>query len=380
MAILFGVFGVIYVAVYYISYNQNLSNIEHTLDETATTFYLPDGSGTHSKTIIVTINKNSFGSDYVMRGIWFDDDTFTELQAKELISEALAKSFKSGRIDNVFFKIYQKEDSRELLVAVDATDSILMFEQNVTRAFFVLLTIYIIMLLIVMKLSWWVLKPLRESFDKQKQFVSNASHELKTPISIISANADALKQEADNKWVENIKSQTTRMSELVDDMLSLAKIDEGNIKLIYEKFNISELVVENALSFDAVAFEKGKTLNIDVQSDIIINSNKESIKKIVGILLDNAIKHASDKGEVAISLRKENNKTVLSVFNTGSKIAKENANKIFERFYRGDNSRSRESGGSGLGLSIAKNICDANKWKISAVSIPDVSMTITVIL
>ena len=128
-----------------------------------------------------------------------------------------------------------------------------------------------------------------------------------------------------------------------------------------------------------MAFENGKTLNIDIEPDILYKGDLLSVKKIVSILLDNAVKHADPCGEILVTLKKENGKTVLTVFNSGSFVPTEDSNKVFERFYRGDSSRSRESGGSGLGLSIAKSIADINKWKINAVSIPEVSMTVTVV-
>jgi signal transduction histidine kinase len=186
--------------------------------------------------------------------------------------------------------------------------------------------------------------------------------------------------ENDSKWVNNIKSQTNRMNDLIQDMLSLAKIDEDKIKLLREKFNVSDEVNEVALAFDAVAFEKNKNLQLFIKPDIFYVGDKQSLKQILSILLDNAVKHADENGQIVVELKKENGRISLSVFNTGSNIPAENANKIFERFYRGDHSRSRESGGSGLGLSIAKSIADANNWKISATSIPDQSMLITLII
>ena len=380
MCILFGVFSIIFAAVYYTSYINTITNIEHLINDTATSFYLPGGTGVHSNSIIATINIHSETPEVAVKNIWYDEDTFSQQQTEDIISAALSRIHKSGNVGNVYYKIFSSESNRALLVAVDASDTFFYLRQNAVSTFFSLLVIYALLFLLIMKLSWWVLKPLRDSFDKQKQFISNASHELKTPISVISANADALSQEKENsQWINNIKSQTARMSDLVEDMLSLAKLDEGSQKLVFEKFNISEEVIETTLPFDAVAFEKGKTLDVCVSPDIIYNGDRQSVKKIINILLDNAIKHASDKGEILLTLKKDNNKVILSVFNSGSNIAAADANKIFERFYRGDTSRSRESGGSGLGLSIAKSIADANKWKISAVSEPDVSMTITVI-
>lgn len=379
MAILLGVFSVIFASIYYISYNQNLNTIERHIDETAKSFFLPDGRAPHANCIIATLKINPANQCEII-DTWIDEQTFSDEFATKITTRALSGRHSSGIVGNVYYKIIIEGVPSPIFIAMNCTDAMLVFRTNTTNTFFVLLIIYALLLLLVMKLSWWALKPLRESFEKQKQFVSNASHELKTPISIISANADVLQQEDNNQWINNIKSQTERMSVLVEDMLSLAKIDEGNLKLNFEKFDLSSEVTENALSFDAVAYEKGKTLTLNVQPDIIYSGDRQSVKKIVNILLDNAVKHASEKGEIIIELKKENNKTILSVFNTGSNVESENANKIFERFYRGDNSRSRESGGSGLGLSIAKSIADANKWKITAKSTPNVSMTITVIM
>ncbi|MBE5754817.1 MAG: HAMP domain-containing histidine kinase [Clostridiales bacterium] len=381
MSILFGVFSIIFTTVYYIAFTNTVANVENVINDTAAGFYIPGGARVHSNSIIVTLNPIGDDINDKIKNVWYDDGTFTQTQTDEIITAILSKVHKSGHIDNVYYKLFTNSHDRALLIAVDASDSFASLRQNTISTLFSMVIIYFLLFLLMMKLSWWVLKPLRDSFDKQKQFISNASHELKTPISVISANVDVLAQENNHsQWISNIKSQTTRMSGLVEDMLSLAKLDEGNNKLIFEKFNISDEVLETALPFDAVAFEKGKTLNVEVAPDIIYNGDKQSVKKIVNILLDNAIKHADEKGEITITLKKDNNKTILIVTNSGSHIAAADANKIFERFYRGDSSRSRESGGSGLGLAIAKSIADSNKWKISAVSIPEVSMTITVIL
>ena len=171
------------------------------------------------------------------------------------------------------------------------------------------------------------------------------------------------------------------MNSLVEDMLSLAKFDEGTTKLKVEKFNLSNEVFNATLPFEVLAFEKRKKLIINVQPNIAYNGDKACVNQIVNILLDNAIKHANVDGEIVLELKKEKNKNVyLTVFNTGSDVPDQQSNKVFERFYRADSSRSRETGGSGLGLSIAKSVADMNKWKISAISKQNESMTIIVTL
>ena len=188
-----------------------------------------------------------------------------------------------------------------------------------------------------------------------------------------------MQTEPENKWLHNVKNQTERLGLIINDMLEMAKMDENLPTLIKEDFDLSEEIVGSSLPFDAVAFEKGKTLILDVQPNVKYKGDRQSVKKIINIVLDNAVKYASDDGIIKVSLVKKNNKITLSVFNTGSAVPESYANKVFERFYRIDNSRSRESGGSGLGLSIAKTIADANKWKISAVSRLDEYMIINVV-
>ena len=379
MSILLGVFGLIFGVVYYISYNFNEQHIEQTLEDTAASYLIASQAGhVNSKSIIAEVLVTNNAPPSVIK-ISYDSETFKLEDAAYVINIALDRAYFSGRIGNVFYKTFHLQNNLNLLVATDATDAVNTFKARELETFLSILITYGVLFLIVAALSKSVFKPLQESFEKQKQFISNASHELKTPLSIISANTDVLMAENPNKWTSNIKSQTERMNDLIKDMLSLAKIDEKQIKITREKFNLSDEVNEVSLSFDAVAFEKNKNLQTFIQPDVNYLGDKQSVKKIVYILLDNAVKHADEQGEIVVELKKQNGKITLSVFNTGSNIPAENANKIFERFYRGDESRSRESGGSGLGLSIAKSIADANKWKISATSVPNESMMITVI-
>ena len=378
MSILFVVFAVIFGAFYYISFTVNEYQIERTLNDTANDFYLSDQEVfVHSNSIIAVVHSPTLsGYSYEF---WYDANTFTKERAESIIQSSIKNIYTSGKIGNVYYKIIKHDFNTDIFVATDATQITANFRTNVLNVLFILSQTFLVLLIVVAALSASVFKPIKETLDKQKQFISNASHELKTPIAIISANADVLQAENDTQWASNIKSQTVRMSGLVEDMLSLAKIDEGKVKLKFEKFNISDEITKSALPFDALAFEKHKTLNLFIQPDLFYTGDKQSVKQIVNILIDNAVKHASDNGEIMVELKKENGKIKLAVSNTGSSIPVNSANKIFERFYRGDQSRSRDSGGSGLGLSIAKGLADTNKWKISAVSIPDVSMTITVL-
>ena len=373
MSILFITFSVVFASTLFLFNSSTENTAVKIIRDTKKSFILSDGHNVHPNGLIVLID-----SDGRVLESFYDHNVFSKDNADKIIKTVLSYPYDAGKVDNVFYSI-ENYKVGYLLVASDLTDVISAYRMNSLTAFIVFISIYGLLFLIVWLLSFKVFAPIKESFFKQKQFVSNASHELKTPLTIISANADVLGQEVDNHWLDNIKEQTERMNVLIADMLSLAKIDEDKVVLKKEKFNLSQIVLGTCLPFDAVAFEKGKNLNIDVEENIQYFGDVQSVKTVVGILIDNAVKHAELNSDVLVSLKKESNKIVLSVFNLGSQIPDIHSNKIFERFYRGDSSRSRESGGSGLGLSIAKSIADKNKWRISAVSKFNESMKITVI-
>lgn len=311
--------------------------------------------------------------------ISFDSNCFTEESISTLVSKVVTKPYPTGRISNISYKIFRDENVT-VMIAIDLTDSINVMSETMLKTILTLLALFFALFFIVFLISFNVFEPIKDAFIKQKQFVSNASHELKTPLTIISANTDVLKQsQPDNKWLNNISSQNERLETLITDMLEMAKLDENKPQIIKEEFDLSDEVIKSVLPFDSLAFEKGKILDCNVVPNILYKGDRHSVKKIINILLDNAIKYSFNEGIIKVSLYKKNGKTILSVFNTGSNVPANQANKVFERFYRVDNSRSRESGGSGLGLSIAKSIADTNKWKIQAVSRPGEHMIISVI-
>ena len=219
------------------------------------------------------------------------------------------------------------------------------------------------------------INPLEETFKKQKQFIADASHELRTPLTIIKTNVSLLRENemetiySQRKWINYIDSQTSRMSTLINEMLSLANLDANRKKQERININLSKMLSETLLVFEVVIFEKGLILEEDIVDDIFINGEKDQIKKLISILMDNAIKYTNDNGKILVSLKSERNKAKLIIKNTGEGIKREHLEKIFERFYRVDDSRDRGTGGYGLGLSIAKAIVDDHKGKIYAESI-----------
>lgn len=219
------------------------------------------------------------------------------------------------------------------------------------------------------------IQPVREAFNKQKQFIADASHELKTPLAVINTNADVLLANDDDtirnqsKWLHHIKSETERMKTLTNDLLYLTEMDDAKTGMIHANFNLSEAVEGVLLTMEAVVFEKELSLHYEIEPNLMVRGNMEQIKQVAMILMDNAIKYTPPHGSINLTLSKRHNDVQLTVTNTGDGIPPEHLGRIFDRFYRADPSRSRKQGGYGLGLAIAKSIVEQHKGKISAKSV-----------
>ena len=208
-----------------------------------------------------------------------------------------------------------------------------------------------------------IVAPLEESYQKQRQFISDAGHELKTPVSIVSANAELLSRElGDNQWLQNIQYENERMGMLIGQLLDLTRTENATPQM--EHINLSRLVAGEALPFESVAFENGLVLNSNIAGGIAVEGNSTQLKQLASILLDNAIRHSKVDGEVRLTLSNDNGIAQLSVINPGDEIPIEHRERIFERFYRVDSARNGEDKHYGLGLAIAKAIIDAHRGHI----------------
>ena len=206
------------------------------------------------------------------------------------------------------------------------------------------------------KISEVIVKPINETLEKQKQFISDASHELKTPLAVIEANADVLENEIGNsKWLTYIQNETESMDKLINELLLLAKIENVDSAKYYEKINLSEYIETITSMFESMAYEKKIKIITKVQNNIILKGNKQDIEHIVSTLLDNAIKHSEVGKDVEVELFQEKNNNIINVKNCGEPIPKDQQDKIFERFYRVDKARNRDEKRYGLGLAIAKS-------------------------
>lgn len=373
MTILFAVFAAILGVAYYVcrlschtSIIDKLSRLERSYEISVrgdTSFTLQDG-------LIVLKNPTAYSYE-ILDG----SDLFDTNKISEIVNASFSRypEVSASSIGKIYYRISLVRGG-QLLVAADMTYYFEKAVTNTLRVLLFLVVFYVILFFVVWGFSYKIFQPIKESLYKQRKFISDASHELKTPIAVISANADVLKTNEENRYLDSIKSQTKRLNLLVTDMLTLARMDESHKTLVKETFCLSDVVTEAVLPFDAVSFENGKILLSEIEKNVEYYGNRESVKKMIDILLDNAVKYATKGGTIKVTLVK----TTLIVTNSGSDVKDADSNKIFERFYRGESSRSRETGGSGLGLSIAKSIATQNGWNITAKSRYGESMTITV--
>ena len=201
--------------------------------------------------------------------------------------------------------------------------------------------------------------------DKQKQFISDASHELKTPLAVIEANSDVLENEiGENKWLTYIQNETESMDKLINELLLLAKNENVDEIKAYEQINISKEAEVSIAMFESIAYEKQVKINSNIQPNIFMTGNRQDIEHILSTLIDNAIKHSERDKAVEVELVKEKNNIVLQVKNVGEPIPEDQRDKIFERFYRVDKSRNRNEKRYGLGLAIAKASVEKYNGKI----------------
>ncbi len=320
-------------------------------------------SNSHTSTI--SINHFSIYSD--LDGILLKlegTDDYTEEEAQEMLDVILVSDEETDYYGNLqYYKMKMKYGT--LVVFTDCA-SAQMLLRNI---FWISIVTFFIMEIVVLLLSLYLTKrsmqPIYAAFERQRQFISDAGHELKTPLTIISANVDILEDEiGENKWLSYIRSQTERMRILVGDMMNLTKVELDDTRRNFKQFSLSNVVSSAALPFESQAFEMNKKLELDIQENILYTGDAEEIKRLVGIFIDNAIKYSDEKGEIRVTLQQIKDKCTLKFYNTGKGVTEDEKEKIFERFYRSDASRTRATGGYGLGLSIAKSICDAHRIKI----------------
>ena len=268
----------------------------------------------------------------------------------------------SGRNGNLTYIVSRKSDYT-LVAFMDNTISESSLHMLLRNVLIIGGAAIIVLFFISLLLSKQIIRPLEENDRKQKQFISDASHELKTPVSVISANAELLSRElGENRWLSNIQYGNERMGGLVMQLLDLSRAE--NIETPTASVDFSRVVMGEALAFESLAFEKGKVIRSDIEEGISLSGNQTQLAQLVSVLLDNAVRHSTGP-EIQCSLKRHAHTAVLSVINEAEEISPEKQAHLFDRFYRVDETRNSESGHYGLGLSIAKAVAEKHGGSIS---------------
>lgn len=293
-----------------------------------------------------------------------------ENDAVLLAMEVVAKNSKSGFSGNYRYVVSQRNE-RTQVIFLDCTGDLSTFRTFLFTGCGISAAGLAAVLVLMLLFSKHIIKPVAESYEKQKRFITDAGHEIKTPITIIDADAEVLEADInDNEWLQDIRKQTKRLAALTNDLIYLSRMDEEQPKVQTIDFPMSDMVSEAAHSFQALAAARSKTVEVDIEPMITVHGDENSLRKLVSILLDNALKYASDNGTISLAMKKTGRTVCLTVSNPADNIQKGSLNYMTDRFYRADSSRNSEKGGYGIGLSIAKAIVAAHKGKLNIYS-PD---------
>ena len=321
-------------------------------------------------TVDVWQQSNGTYSAYVTGGTYADLEDTEELTA--ILTDCLAQEQTQGTIDGYGLRYLRQDNGLyQKLAFVDMSmeqatlrEMMLSYLQIGAAALILLLGVSIL-------LARWATRPVEKAWRQQRQFLSDASHELKTPLTVILSNAELLESahldERPARWTDNIRSEAGRMKSLVEEMLTLARADNAVRTAVLEEVSLTDVAADCALSFEPVAFEAGKPLEEHLAEDVTVLGDREKLRQVIAILLDNAVKYGAAGGTIALTLQKTDRQARLTVANPGAPIPQEQLSRLFERFYRADASRGEQSG-FGLGLPIASTIAAEHKGTLRAES------------
>lgn len=291
----------------------------------------------------------------------------SEEEAQKFAADILESQKTDGYIGQYRYRATQTEEGT-LLVFLDCRNDIQNIKNFALISLLVGAVCILLVLILVVVLSKHAIRPLIESTQKQKQFITDAGHEIKTPIAIISANTEVLEMcDGENEWTVSIHRQVNRLNELVKNLLTLSKLDEMQEKLPMAEFCVGKLLQEVCGSFEAVWQTKEISITRQIDEKLCMSGDENSIRHLISILVDNAVKYANTGGGLSVEAQGTERHIILSIFNTCESVPDGDLTRLFDRFYRADSSRSRESGGYGIGLSVAAAIVHAHKGKIEAV-------------
>ena len=307
---------------------------------------------------------------YVTGGTYAGLEDTEELAA--ILQDCLNQKGPEGVIQSYSLRYLRQDNGLyQKLAFVDMSMERAMLQEMMGSYLVIALAAFLLLLCVSILLAWWTTRPVERAWRQQRQFLSDASHELKTPLTVILSNAELLaalsQEERPARWTDNILSESRQMKDLVEEMLTLARADNMTQPAALAETSLSDAAEDCALAFEPVAFEAGKSLEYQIAEDIAVLGDGKRLRRLISVLLDNAIKYGAEGGTVTLTLEKTERQARLTVSNPGDPIPPEQLSRLFERFYRADASRGEKSG-FGLGLSIAAVIAREHKGTLKAES------------
>ncbi len=305
--------------------------------------------------------------------------TLEQEDALKMLESVLDSSRTAGYLDGYYFSVGANRFNQIVIVFLDITNQIRSILQVLALSLVIGVVCWGLMLVLVILLSKRAITPMAANFEKQKQFVTDAGHDIKTPLAIILANTDALELHlGENKWSKNIRTQILRLNGLMQNLLTLSKAEEAYDPAEFDRFSISNMVQDMVEAFQEPANMAQVELHTDIHDNLFINGNRDLLQRLVSILLDNAVKYTPSGGEIWVDLAVEDKKTVLRMKNTWETTDAIDPQRLFDRFYRSDAARTQKNGGYGIGLSAARAIVEMHRGSITAHNGPDNTIIFTV--
>ena len=380
MVLVTAVLGVVF-AVVLVSAKQNIEVISHQVLERVIQDDAPNsrpalGPNQNGEEVLLpyfTVNlwdSNGVYQAFVTSGTYANLQDTAELE--DILSDCLRQGQPEGTIGSYGLR-YMRQDYGlyQRIAFVDMSMEQATLQELMGSYLQIGLAALILLLGVSILLARWATRPVARAWRQQRQFLSDASHELKTPLTVILSNAELLEAAPMDprpaRWADNIHSEAKRMKSLVEEMLTLARADNAVPTAVMAEVSLSDLATDCALAFEPVAFEAGKPLESDIAPDVTVTGDGDKLRQLIGVLLDNAIKYGQAGGTITLSLRRTDRQARLTVSNPGEPIPPEQLSRLFERFYRADASRGEQSG-FGLGLPIAAAIASEHKGTLKAES------------
>ena len=288
-----------------------------------------------------------------------------ELTEEEVIefARAAVEEGKRGWIFQYHYKVYPVQDGLEVFF-IDGSMNLISLLQSMLIIGVVLFACAFVLLLLIVLFSKTFMKPVAESYEKQKQFITDANHELKTPLTLILTNVDIAEAElGTNEWLDDIRSEGHRMTELVNQLVALSRMDEENVSAEVSEMDLGEIVSDTISEFQPLAAERGQRITVDVDPNLQYRGEEALLRRLISILMDNAVKYCDEGGEIRVCLKRRKF-VVLTVENSYRNVDTIELGRLFDRFYRAD--KARTAGGYGIGLSIARMIVQKHRGEITA--------------